>query len=1180
MKTYNDGYKKSVAAAEFLKEEKYWTNKLSGDISPSSFPYDNAKTGHQPPDERTYPFELAGPLLERLEQLQNGSIPRLHMILLSGLVILLHKVTGDNDIIVGFPIQRQDSNARFINTLLVLRNVIADHMTFKELLLQVRQTVVEAVEHQNYPLETLPFRLNRSGSEHLDAPLFNIALLIDELHDLEYLQHIPLDMIFSFSRAPRSLKGEVQYNAALYHADSIQRLVSCYEQVLQMALFDIQIPVSSISVLSPQDLQQIVSQFNDTRHPYPSDKSIPQLFEEQVRKTPQNTALVQGSKGASMNYRQLNQMSNQLARLLRNRGLTPGTPVGIMAGRSPEMIVGLMAILKAGGAYLPIDPLYPEQRKTFMLHDSHVTWLLTQQKYTIHDEGIEVLHLDDRHNYQGNHRNLNLQFHPLAPAYVIYTSGTTGKPKGVQVGHRNILNYIYWKITRFELTAQDVCLQLISLSFDAFGANVYPGLLSGGKIVLADNIKQLEPHYLAGLIREEKISYFSAVPNIYRFLLENAPPGSLASLRFVVLGGEKTRDDLIRLSNIHYPQIQLINEYGPTECSVAASAYFDLAPGKNAIIGKPIANTHIYIMDKNNNIQPIGVYGELCIAGDGVARGYLNRPQLTAEKFVSTHIPHSTPARIYKTGDLARWLPDGNIQLSGRADNQVKIRGHRIELEEIQTLMSNLEQVKEALVTARKDNDGSHYLFAYFTTPAAQAQPEREQQSPAVDISVIREYLAAALPEYMVPAYFVPLAQFPLTLNGKIDHKALPEPDISTFDDYIPPRDPLEQQMVQLFAAVLDTPEETIGIRSSFFKLGGHSLKGTILAAKIKDHFHVCIPLIEIFKRQTVSALCDYLRENRHNDTQVSGLDTNLTLLKRGSEDSSNIFFIHDGSGEVEAYIQCCHYLATPFSCWGISARSLEDLMPANATIQSMARDYIHIMKNVQSQPPYILAGWSLGGAIAYEMTRQLQEAGQSTGFLALIDTYTPPADWVEEVREFNNLTEIEFLHRLAENHLEALLDALHQTGNIWQNAALYLETHPKGDALLDRLIAGFSTPQMQLPQHPPGHPDSIRAKIHYLNRLRTIRNAWAGYKPTRRINTPLHFFKAMDTISNHSQMPWDEYANGPVITHEIQGDHYSILAPPLAVELARAFDNALKDSMEMSSEPAARQFQVFEKKD
>jgi amino acid adenylation domain-containing protein len=862
----------AVAANQNVKERDFWLNKFSGELVKSSFPYDNNVKNMAGGKIERVKFKIIGELYSKCVSACKGTDHALHMLFTAVLVVLLHKYMYDdnNDIIVGSPIYSQDmdtdANIELINTVLALRNQINDDMTFKELLTQVRQTIIEAVENQNYPLEILMKKLGLEFFEK-DIPLFDIAILVENIHDKKYLHHIiHLNMIFSFFRGDKSIDGVIEYNGALYREQTVERIIRHYIQVTKTVLFESGLKLSDIDLLSEEEKKQILYDFNDTAREYPASKAIHELFEEQVKRTPDHVALtgpklqntkykiqtkyksqITNYKQSSalradfdtfgpmhLTYKELNEKSNQVAYLLREKGVLADSIIGIMMERSVEMIIGIIGILKAGGAYLPIDPEYPQERIDYMLKDSNAALLFTGRE------------LSDTGKEKGGRRPGCVEVEmSVSLAYVIYTSGSTGRPKGVGVEHRSLVNAVTWQSRFYNITDRDHTTQYASFGFDASVLEIFPCLVQGALLHIIDEETRLEPEKLNRYFEKHGITFsFLPTPYCERFMeLENR------SLRVLLAAGDKLRTFIKR-------NYQLVNNYGPTENSVAAAAFPVDKHYHNIPIGKPIHNNCIFILNTCDlKLQPIGVVGELCIGGDSLSRGYLNNPELTAERFVDYRSNRSYRTyfseKIYKTGDLARWLPDGNIEFIGRVDQQVKIRGFRIELGEIESQLEKHDKIREAVVTAKESKNGEKYLCAYVVA---------DNECP---VSQLGQYLSRQLPGYMIPSHFVKLDMIPLTPGGKVDRKVLPEPDAPTGTEaYTAPQDEIEKKLVEIWSEVLSLEKEKIGIDANFFWLGGHSLRAITMVSRVHKELNVKLPLAVLFKIPAIRDLAQYIKES------------------------------------------------------------------------------------------------------------------------------------------------------------------------------------------------------------------------------------------------------------------------------------------------------------------------------
>jgi tyrocidine synthetase-3 len=900
----------AVASDQKNKEENYWLNKFSGEVTESFFAYDFKKQGLKKPRMDAVEFRFSGEMFSRLMQLINDSDVRLYTVLVSGLILLLHRYTGNKDIIVGAPIYKQEIDVSFINTVLPLRNRVEDRLTVKDLLLQTGQVLFEAAENQNYPIETLLYQLNIPFSRDEDFPLFHIAVLLENIHEKRYIQHLKLDMHFIFNRTGESIEAKLEYDPGLYLEASVRRIVEHFTQLLEEAVFQVKARVSDLDMMPGEERQQILFDFNNTGAEYPGDRTIIELFAEQAARIPAHTAVIGVERRAesveqyvgaqhavplpmghiSITYKELNEKSEQLAYLLREKGVKADTVVGIMVERSIEMMIGIFGILKAGGAYLPIDPDYPPDRIDYMLKDSNAGVLVSElSEVSEVSGGIEVVKPGELSEELPTH--LTHLTHPTQLGYVIYTSGSTGRPKGVMIGHRSLVNRLNWMQKSYSIGEKDVILQKTTIIFDVSVWELFWWSIRGASVCLLGPGEEKDPEAIAGAIYKHNVTVMHFVPSMLNIFLEyfesGADIGRLSGLRWIISSGEALMAHqverfyrLFRSNDRGEPG--LVNLYGPTEAAVDVS-YYNCPRGKyrqTIPIGKPIDNIRLYIVSKEMHLQPVGIAGELYISGVGVARGYLNRPQLTAEKFDhdlwdfqdyqdgkkkenyqkflrgsrGQFFQKEPPGRrrLYKTGDLARWLPDGNIEFLGRKDFQVKIRGFRIELGEIEDRLLQHEKVKDAVVTDRESGYGDRYLCAYIVSDNS------------FHVSLLRDYLSRQLPEYMIPAYFAVLEEIPLTASGKVDRKALPAPgipDLGMDHEYIAPRNETEQKIAAIWSEALGV--ERIGIHDNFFELGGHSLKAVSIITRINKELKAKFSLSVIFDNPTIAGIVEELMQGK-----------------------------------------------------------------------------------------------------------------------------------------------------------------------------------------------------------------------------------------------------------------------------------------------------------------------------
>jgi amino acid adenylation domain-containing protein len=787
--------------------------------------------------------------------------------LLSGFTLLLARYGRQEDLLVGMPVANRDRAdfdnivGLFVNTL-VLRADLSGRPSTSQLLASMRDVCLDAVAHGDMPLDHLveAMQPQRDMSRN---PLFQVmfaqqsapqgALKLEGITVRPLIVHAGgalFDLTLQVEETAGGLNAVFEYATDLFDEPTIARLANHWRQLLAAMLASPERNVWELPMLAEAERQQLLVEWNDTAVVYPGhDQCLHQLIEAQAVRTPEQVALV--CEDQQLTYAELNQRADQVAHHLQRRGVGPDVLVGLFAERSLEMVVGLLGILKAGGAYVPMDPEYPADRIAFMLEDAGINILLTQAHTKSHlpPNPAQTICLDHEGKTIARHDGTVVrdQTTPRNLAYMIYTSGSTGRPKGALNTHQGVCNRLLWMQDRYQLTPADSVLQKTPCSFDVSVWEFFWPLLAGARLVLARPGGHRDPAYLARLIREEEITVMHFVPSMLRAFLTEPTVANCTTLRHVICSGEALPHDLqeqffARMS------CELHNLYGPTEAAVDVTHWTCQRHSEARIvpIGRPVANTQIYILDDALNPVPIGAAGELYIGGVQVGRGYHNRPELTAQKFVGDPFSNDPDARLYRTGDLARWLPDGNIDYLGRIDSQVKVRGFRIELGEIEQVLVADGRVKEAVVVASDDPDGDKRLVAYYV-----ARPDRR-----VDAGELGNALKEKLPEYMVPSYFVELESFPLTPNGKLDRKALPAPSrehLPSLHEFVRPHTETEIALAVIWSEVLKV--ERVGCKDNFFDLGGYSLLAIKTLARIRDVFAVDLPMRTLFEKPVLSDL-------------------------------------------------------------------------------------------------------------------------------------------------------------------------------------------------------------------------------------------------------------------------------------------------------------------------------------
>ncbi|HVB29717.1 MAG TPA: amino acid adenylation domain-containing protein [Terriglobia bacterium] len=877
----------------------YWKKQLAGPLPVLNLPTDRPRPPIQMFRGAKHDFTLNDELARRLRALAKAEGATLYMVLLAAFELMLYYHSGQEDILVASPMAGR-SRAEFEGLVgffanpVVLRANLSGNPTFRTFLGQVRQTVLAALEHQDYPTLRLVQRL-RPPRDLSRSPLSQSMFVLDKPHRVTQqavpaltggetglrmdlgglvMESIPLerraatlDLVMLIIETPGSLSTSIRFNTDLFDATTIARMAGHFHALLESVIRDPAATIGDLEILTEAERRQLLVDFNHTKTDYPQDKCLHQLFEEQVQRTPDSVAIV--FEGQQLTYAQLNARANQLAHHLQTLGVGPEVPVAICMERCPEMVVGLLGILKAGGAYVPLDPAYPKERLAFMMEDAHAAVLLTRghMAESMPEHGIHAVGLDSGWEAIARKSEKDLVSGATAEnlAYILYTSGSTGQPKGVMVEHRGLCNTINWITQTLDLSAEDSCLLKTPITFDAAGRELFPTLITGGRLVIAEADGHRDSRYLAETIRSARISIFHCVSSLLQFLVEEPAFDDTLALRAVMCGGEALPTQVVERFQ-RSSKAKLYNVYGPTE-TIIDSTYW-LCEGANgrssSPIGRPIPNARIYILNNALRPQPIGVVGHMHIGGVSLARGYLNRPELTAEKFIPDPFSAEPGARMYKTGDLARYRSDGNIEFLGRGDHQVKIRGFRIELGEIEAALRQHPTVREAAVLAREDAPGG---------PLASFRREKRLVAYVVAESTadeLRRFLKDKLPDHMVPSVFVLLDALPLLPNGKIDRRALPAPDRSRPEldkAFVAPRTPTEELLAEIWAQVLDI--ERVGIYDNFFDLGGHSLLATQLVSRMREAFQVEILLRRLFEVPTVAGLAESIEAARQTGQKL-----------------------------------------------------------------------------------------------------------------------------------------------------------------------------------------------------------------------------------------------------------------------------------------------------------------------
>ncbi|HEX9987857.1 MAG TPA: amino acid adenylation domain-containing protein [Chloroflexia bacterium] len=928
----------------------YWKGQLAGAPSVIELPTDRPRSPMLSYRGAREVQLLPGDLASDLKAFSQREGVTFFMTLLAAFGALLHRYTGQTDIVVGSPIANRTRPeiegliGFFVNTL-VLRTDMRGDPTFRELLHRVREMALGAYAHQDLPFDRLVEELHPERNQGIH-PVFQVAFVLQnapvvplQLRDLS-LTSVEIDkvdmgasrfdLLLIVEETEEGLSVEVEYNTDLFDATTISRMLGHYRTVLEGAVEECEQQVSKLPLLGEAERWQLLVEWNDTRTDYPRDECIHRLFEQQARQTPGAIALVFGEE--SRTYRELNERANQLAHYLREMGVGPETLVGVCMDRSIDMVVALLGILKAGGAYVPLDPTYPQERLRFMIDDTQILLLLTQSSLAekMSAYGVRTVCLETDWGDIARHSTEDLPGDVAAEnlAYVMYTSGSTGQPKGIGATHRGVVRLV--KNTNFaDISSNQVFLLFAPISFDASTLEIWGSLLNGARLAIypSADVPLLED--LSSAVRKYGVTTLWLTTGLFHQMVESGNLRGLTHLRQVMTGGDVLSAPHVRRAIQQLRESSegesggsvLITAYGPTENTTFTTCSHPMTHpsqvGDSVTIGRPIANTQVYLLDRHMQPVPIGVPGELYTGGDGLARGYLNRPELTAERFVpnpfasteyrvpstesSSHSALGTRysvlgTRLYRTGDLARYLPDGSMEFMGRIDHQVKLRGFRIELGEIEAVLAQYPSVRDVVVIARERQDaqGDKLLIAYIVGDPRRGQPPTSSE--------LRQYLREKLPDYMVPSAFVLLDEMPLTPNGKIDRRALPAPELGSAEGdegYVAPRDLVEEAIAAIWVSVLGI--EHVGVHDSFFEVGGHSLAATQVVSRVREALRVELPLRRLFETPTIEGLASAVTEMQ-SDAQ-KGMTT-ISRVSIGVEEELPADLDQLSDEEVEALLR------------------------------------------------------------------------------------------------------------------------------------------------------------------------------------------------------------------------------------------------------------------------------------
>jgi len=1147
----------SGAALEI--QRSYWTRRLEG-IEPVQLPTDRPRPTMLSGRGGVRHRELSGELVKSLETLGGGERATLFMVLLSAFFVWLHRHSGQSDIAVGSPIANRDRPqlqgliGLFANTI-VLRTQCEGRLSFRTLLREVRETVLEASIHQDLPFEQLvtDAQLARDLSR---SPLVQVMFSLQdgsricstEPRDGALRAHpfageetpASRDLELLCTPAGDGLTVRAVFAADLFDGETIERWLGHFEQLLRSIVEDPEALVSELDVIPESERRELLVDWNATQAEFPREMCSHELFEAQARRTPDAVAVE--FEGVELTYRELNGRANRLAHNLRAHGVGPDTPVGICVERCPEMIIGILGILKAGGAYLPLDPTYPGERLSYMLHDSGAPLVVVRnqrpralEQSTTACIGIDALTegRDDDPGRTATAQNL---------AHLIYTSGSTGRPKGVAVQHGSVVNLLTAFREGIEITESDRFLAMASMSFDASVIELFLPLSFGARLMIVPSEEVADGPSLRRRAEAFQPTVLQATPATWSILVDAGWQGS-QNLR-LLCGGEALPPGLA--SELQSRARQVWSVYGPTETTVWSTlGLLDSTKSNAASIGRPIANTQVYVLGEARELIPVGVWGELYIGGEGVARGYLGHPDLTQERFVPDPFGPNPGGRIYRTGDRVRYRPGGDLEFGGRLDHQVKLRGYRIELGEIEAVLGAQPGVSQCVVAMREDAPGDKRLVAYVTA----------QEGASLSPVELRVASSAHLPAYMVPSFIIELKALPLTGSGKVDRRALPAPDAMRPElarPYAEPRTSAEALLARVWSDVLAL--ERVGVHDDFFDLGGHSLQLVLVQHRLQEAIGVEIPIIALFQNITVASLAAYLKGEKRIQ-RVESSDT-VVALQVGNDERQPLYLLPPVGGVIFPLFNLAYRIGDDQPIYGLQdPRQFEGRY--FGSIEEMAEHYADAIQRFQPAGPYFLGGWSFGGYVALEIAQQLSRRGETIGLLVLVDV-EPRLDRAPNLhrsrRLLSDVARMMRIIRLAAGFLK----------DVRQLVAASRPGKAERPGFLRRYALDRSeiAPAVSEPENPiPIERRSYRAEWGVIRNNLKIMRAYRP-KPYEQHVTLLRCKERIsDELEGEADWGWGKLAKGGVEVRDISGNHLNFIREPHVGDAARTIRDCLRNA-------------------
>lgn len=1136
---------------EYKNIVQYWVDQYEDEVPvlnvPTDFPRPAARTYKSQRDD----YAIGGDLVASIKSVGAKAGCSFVTTLLCAFEVYLHKLTGQNDIVLGLPAAGQSATGHsslvgHCVNLLPLKTSFNNDFSFVEYLKIRKKQIFNDYDHQQFTFGSLLKKLNivRDPSRVPLVPvMFNIDLGLDDGVAFENIQHKLVyspreyenfEIFLNVSGSEQLLVLQWSYNTQLFKPATISRMMDEFKSLLEAASENPAIKIKDVPLKSLAEIYDKLIFWNDTSVDYPKQKTFSDLFSEASNKFSNQTALRFGQQIFS--YKTLNETSNQLAALLAAQGVQAGDIVALAVDRTPEMLISLLAIMKSGAAYVPVDPLYPQKRIEFMLQDSAAKILITSKKYKGRFQfAAKELLIEDIWPKLSSHSkdNFKAEINGSNLAYVLYTSGSTGNPKGVQIEHHNLVNFLNSMQKKPGIQAGDSLLAITTISFDIAGLELYLPLISGAELVLADMESAKDGRVLLDIVESQNIKMMQATPSTWRMMIEAGWEKKLPLK--ILCGGEALPKDLAE--KLLARCTSLWNMYGPTETTIWSAVKQIKSNDESITIGRPIDNTQLFILDEYLKPLPEGSIGEIYIGGDGVARGYLNRADLTTERFINNPFSGFVGNKIYRTGDLGKFVEGGEVQCLGRIDHQVKIHGYRIELEEIEQALIKQKGIKEAVVVANQDR-----LVAYLVPDAdlqwtsnndVQYSEDWQQQQ---ELAKWKQGIKDLLPDYMVPKDFILLKKLPLTPNGKIDRNSLPKPVRNTeaqLKKFALPRTDKEKLIAGIWAKLLGVKE--VSIYDDFFELGGHSLIAVQAMTMLEKETGVRLPLASLFEAPTVEKLSQLLEQ----DKKTLSFDSLVPIKPKGSK--TPLYIVHGFGMNVLLFNNVAKNMDDEQPVYALQAKGLnaEKLDDSFDTMEEIAGYYVAEMLQQNPDGPYALAGYSLGGIIVFEMAKQLKAMGKEIKMLAMFDTYADNSNYFNPF--LLNVTKK--FRRQFPKMLFIMRSLMKQP---WQTV-LY-----QADFVKNKLGRLFGIRERN-EEEGPSYDTRLAEKYEY---------AYVHYRMTP-YDGAIDLFKVKTRLyylDDLIYLGWKQFAQKGVNVHEIAGDHKTFLYPPYDKGFAQVLQQILDE--------------------